>query len=142
MSDWLYPISSSSGYVFVLLDGLSLEKTPENFELAVWDKQEADWPVSTAYRQIEPGDRIWVYYGTADEDRGVVGLAIVLSVGEPQDRVARVKMRWDWERTRHLLSDPFPALEVRKYVRPIKAVHRINGDLGSRLVKHAGLNAS
>ncbi len=111
VTDWLYPLSSKSDFWFELPDGTSTQDTsPANFEASVLRAASDDyWTVATNYRQVKQGDRVWVYYGGADGDLGVVGLGIVSGVDAPAGGRADVHLRWDRTRTRRLLLKPVPA---------------------------------
>lgn len=124
MSDWLYPLSSSSGFWFELPDGTRTRDTsPSNFERSVLRPRSDDiWTVANNYRRIRPRDSIWVYYGHADGDLGVVGLGSVVKIHPPVGRRADVEISWDKSRTRTLLVSPLPAVTVRRYVWPRSAV--------------------
>jgi hypothetical protein len=124
LQHWLYPLSSTSGFWFVLPDGTTTPDTsPANFEKSVLQKDTDDfWTVASNYRRIRAGDRVWVYYGQVDGDLGVVGLATVRDVTEPEDGRADIELRWDKPGTRRLLVDPVPASEIRRYLRPRAAV--------------------
>jgi hypothetical protein len=96
------------------------------------------------WRRAEPGDRVWVYYGVADGDLGAVGLATVRDVEPPQESGGRaiVNLDWDFDRTRRLLRNPYPAVEVRKTIpRPLGAMYQVGPRLARDLAAHAGTNA-
>jgi hypothetical protein len=139
---WLYPLSSTSDFWFVLPDGTETQDTsPANFEKSVLREGSDDcWTVASNYRRIGPGDRVWVYYGRADGDLGVVGLATVRDVTDPEDGRADIELRWDKAATRRLLIDPVPASEVRRYLRPRAAVANMapHTALVNELLERAG----
>ena len=86
------------------------------------------WYLSTNFRRVEEGDRIWCYYGRADGDAGIVGLATVLSVIHNEVKGTHdVNLKWDLRATRRLLANSVPAPVVRGYIqRPRSAVTGLN----------------
>ncbi len=63
VNDWLYPLSSKSGYWFEMPDGSRTNDTsPASFEASVL-RASADesWTVAQNFKQINVGDRVWVY---------------------------------------------------------------------------------
>lgn len=143
VADWVYPLSSRSGFWFELPDGSSTQDTsPANFEASVLRATSDDyWTISTNYRRVRPGDRVWVYYGHADGDLGVVGLARVRRTSPPADGRADLHLRWDKARTRRLILNPVPAPFVRQFIWPRAAVAGIHAHpkLVARLQRHADL---
>jgi hypothetical protein len=145
-ADWLYPLSSRSGYWFIREDGSETEDTgPDSFIQSIYREAEDSWTLATNYRRVDKGDRVWPYYGIWDGDLGIVGLANVLRVEDPptKDGLFRVILKWDVAVTHKLFADPFPAAKVRRFVRPIKAVHALTPHSGliRQLHQHAGLTA-
>lgn len=141
MTDWLYPLSSTSGYWFQLPDGSRTKDTsPANFEATVLrGSPDKTWTVARNYKQMKAGDRVCIYYGTSDGDLGIVGLATVTSVDPPADGRADAHLRWDKRRTRNLLTNPLPAREVRRFIlRPRAAVENLSNhpQLVRRLERH------
>jgi hypothetical protein len=99
------------------------------------------WGVQKNWKNLQKDDRIWVYYGTADGDLGVVGLGYVRKVEEPQETGTRaqVTIQWDIPKTRKLMQNPFPALTVRKSIpRAQGTVWRIESALSKQLLNHVG----
>jgi hypothetical protein len=146
MNDWLYPLSSRSGFRFLFADGSSTTDTsPENFRAAVINGGFADddWPIATNFHRVESRDRVWIYYGTADGDRGVVGLATITAVEEPREAGIQIFLRWNRRATRRLFAQPFPALEVRSAIWPRGAVHNLSAHptLVTRMLQQAGVSA-
>ena len=75
-ADWLYPLSSRSGYWFIREDGSETEDTgPDSFIQSIYREAEDSWTLATNYRRVDKGDRVWPYYGIWDGDLGIVGLA-------------------------------------------------------------------
>jgi hypothetical protein len=145
MNDWLYPLSSRSRRRFVAADGFQTQDTsPASFEAMLQRRRtDDDWTVATNFRRINKYDRIWVYYGKADGDLGIVGLATVRGVTEPERGKASVRLKWEKDRSRQLLKHkPFPAAEVRRRIRwPRAAVVDLtpHSSLLKLLHAHAGL---
>ena len=140
-SDWLYPLSSTSGYVFSLPRGRETPDTgPASFQQMINNfGYDDEWYVSKNWKNIAEGDRVWAYYGTSDGDLGVVGLAYVNIVSTPEKPrgKAMVELEWDMKITDGLLKVPFPALSVRKYIpRAQGGVWRIEPRFASQLDKH------
>jgi hypothetical protein len=110
VGDWLYPLSSKSGYWFQFSDGKRSRDTgPTSFEeMILRAASDDEWGVSRGWRRMQLGDRVWVYYGKADGDLGIVGLGFVRSIeppGRPRGR-AKVKLRWNLGVTRKLILGP------------------------------------
>jgi len=83
---------------------------------------------------------MWVYYGTADGDLGIVGLASIIGVtpSDPPDGHAVIKLAWNKPVTLRLLANPFPALAVRKHIpRPQGPAWRIGPALSQALLNHS-----
>lgn len=145
-SDWLYPLSSTSGYWFKRSSGKRTADTgPSSFEQMILEGAvDDDWGAYRNWKKLRKNDRVWVYYGQADGDIGVVGLGHVASVEKPlkpKDR-AIVKIVWDTSKTKQLLKHPFPARFVRKYIpRPLAAMWEIGPALARRLADHTGSSA-
>lgn len=118
MNDWLYPLSSTSGFYFEMPDRSRTDNTsPANFEASVLRADPNDrWTIAHNYRQVQAGDRVWIYYGRSDGDLGVVGLATVRRIDPPTDGRADVHLRWDRPRTRRLIKNPVNAAEVRAFI--------------------------
>lgn len=73
MADWLYPLSSQSGYRFGFPDGGSSEDaSPTALEQLVsyGPSVQRSWHLATNFRKVSPGDTVWLYYGKSDGDRG------------------------------------------------------------------------
>lgn len=140
-SDWLYPLSSKSGYYFLLPRGGKTPDTgPAAFEemiLAGGSKHE--WGAYKNWRNIQAGDRVWIYFGRADGDLGIVGLAYVQRVVNPSSSGGRAPLflKFDYVQTRKLLRNPFSAERVRRYVpRPQATVWDIPRELALQLARH------
>jgi hypothetical protein len=86
---------------------------------------DAHWYLTTNFLQVAQGDRVWCYYGTADGDRGLVGLGTITDVYNGGDH-HEITIAWDLRRTRRLLSNPLTASRVREFIhRPRSAVQNL-----------------
>ena len=66
-ADWLYPLSSKSGYFFTLKFGNSVDTGPASLEQMILDDVADDtWIAHKNWKNIKDGDRIWIYYGKID----------------------------------------------------------------------------
>lgn len=145
MSDWLYPLSSASGRWFQDGTGATYADTSFTSFRAMMAKPSKDdwWYLATNFRNVKELDRIWCYYGVADGDLGVVGLATVKKV--KHDEVARthdIHLDWKVTATRRLCKAPVPAADVRRFVqRPRAAVWALDPHptLVKQLLKAAGI---
>lgn len=61
-SDWLYPLSSKSNYWFETAQGRTVDTGPASFEEMILNGSVDDeWGAAKCWRQMVPGDRMWVY---------------------------------------------------------------------------------
>jgi hypothetical protein len=145
-TDWLYPLSSVSGYKFKRIGGLTFDTGPASFQQMIKDGAiDKEWGVHKNWKNLEVEDRIFVYYGTADGDLGIVGLAFVKKVVPPSQPGSGgiIKLRWDRATTQKLLKHPLPAPQVRKHIpRPQGALWRIPTPLTRRIEKHLKMQPS
>jgi hypothetical protein len=98
-----------------------------------------EWGAFKNWRAIEKDDRIWIYYGTADGDLGVVGLATVREVKAPPlpGRRAPLFLNFDFDVTSSLLRSPFEARRIREFVpRPMTTVWAVPPELSKQLLRH------
>jgi hypothetical protein len=114
MKSWLYPISASAGATF-RLENEELDATLPNFERLVGDGrlvQDEWWRISTNFRNVQPGDEVFIY--TGDQNRGIIGYATVREVS----RVKRVlRLKFDLKKCQALLDEkPLSAPVVRKQI--------------------------
>jgi len=139
--DWLYPLSSSSGYYFELRNGKTLDTGPASFEeMIIGGRADDQWGAYRNWKQAQEDDRVWVYYGHSDGDIGVAGLGLIESVEKPAEprEAATINISWDLKTTRFLLQHPFPAKKVRKYVpRPLTSLWATGAPLAKQLNHHA-----
>ena len=142
-SDWLYPLSSTSSYWFVRRNGRRTTDTgPASFEQMITEGAVDDeWGAFRNWKNLQKRDRIWVYYGQADGDIGIVGLGYVKSVTKPSEPRGRaiVKIIWNTSKTKQLLRHPFPASKIRKHIpRPLAAMWEVDSALARQLTEHIG----
>jgi hypothetical protein len=140
-TDWLYPLSSKANYYFELSRSSTVDTSPTSFEEMIHDGAGDDeWGVFKNWKSAAPGDRVWIYYGTADGDLGVVGLATIRRVVPPSEPGApgMVHLRWQPKVTKRLLRYPYPAAMVREHLHhPRGAMWRIPEPLAQQLVRHS-----
>lgn len=139
--DWLYPLSSNTDYTFELSDGRTMNTGPTSFEQMINSGVVDDrWGAFKNWRRASVGDRIWVYYGTADGDIGIVGTATIRRIEPPENpgERATLHLAFDVPRTRRLLRNPLPATEIREFIKhPLAALWAIPEQLAARLHRHA-----
>jgi hypothetical protein len=139
--NWLYPLSRTAGRWFAWEDGTVLpDVSYESFVVMMrYPGPDNRWTIAMNFRNVGRKDRVWCYYGVADGDRGVVGLAYAERVEDTQDGRVLV-LRWDRRRTRYLLQDPVPAAHVRRFV-PYPRAPVIDLDSFGHLVAELELHA-
>jgi hypothetical protein len=144
MNDWLYPLSGTSGRWFRDSNGKETDDTSfDVFKDMMRSPSTADWwYLSTNFRKVKIDDRIWCYYGQADGDAGIVGLATIQEIRhDDKEGTHYIHLKWDRRATRRLLANPVPATVVRGYIlRPRRAVTGLNDHpkLVRLLVRAAG----
>ena len=114
-NDWLYPISETAGTYWLDKDrGVRARISLPNFRDLVVPGFLSDnwWFISTNFRQVEPGDRVWIYLSGGP---GVIGVATV-------EGLEQRKGRW-WlhlnihkSASRRLCAKPYPGAKVNKYI--------------------------
>jgi len=130
MSDWLYPLSSVSGRWFEDATGFKYPDTSFDSFSKMMKKPGKDdwWYLATNFRNVAIGDFIWCYYGGADGDLGVVGVAKVEDIEHDEDKGTHdILLNWQVSATRKLMASPVAANIVRKYInRPRSAVQGLD----------------
>ena len=130
MNNWLYPLSSVSGRWFEDATGFKYPDTSFDSFSKMMKKPRKDnwWYLATNFRNVAIGDFIWCYYGVADGDLGVVGVAKVKDVVHDEDKGTHdVLLDWQISATRKLMSSPLPATTIRKFIRrPHSAVQGLD----------------
>lgn len=145
MSDWLYPLSATSGRWFEDATGYRYPDTSfSSFKTMMLRPGTDDWwYLATNFRKVQIGDRIWCYYGSADGNLGVVGVAITRALAHDEAAGTHdVHLDWKITATRRLLKAPVSAVEVRKYIpRPRAAVQALDPHpkLVRQLLKASGI---
>ncbi len=142
MSDWIYPLSSAANritgepnYCFLLADGSTTPDTsPASLKSIVKDSTgQGPWVVyiNRVNGRVQPGDRVWFYYGHADDDLGIVAVATVTDL-DPDNGVS---FTWKKAATKKLMAAPVSASVVRQFIhRPRTALWPV--DKHPRLVGH------
>lgn len=122
MSDWLYPLSAKAGLRFVDDRGASVPVSLESYRdhILTGKIRDDSWYLSTNYRNVKPGDRMWIYFG--EKDVGVVGVATILGVRPDGHHTWTADIRLDKVRSRRLYEHPYAARRVRQHVWPRAAV--------------------
>ena len=153
MSDWLYPLSRKSGCFFADDEGNKLTDDQGNelgdtsfgsFKKMMRSSVSDDWwYLSTNFRNVHTGDRVWIYYGVADGDVGITGLATICGYRRlKKDQWPDIHLRWNRRATSRLIATPVPAKEVRKFIpRPRAPVWNLDRHpkLVDQLVKASGI---
>ena len=143
MGDWLYPLSRTSERFFNDDQGNYLSDTSyESFKRMMRTPPTDDcWYLSTNYRNVQPGDRLWCYFGKADGDHGIVGLAVIEEVLHDESKGTHdVILSWRKRETRNLLRNPVGADRVRAFIPyPRAPVWSLDGHpkLVKELLSHA-----
>jgi len=142
-ADWLYPLSSKSGYFFTLKFGNSVDTGPASLEQMILDDVADDtWIAHKNWKNIKDGDRIWIYYGKIDGDLGIVALAYVENVEKPNrpNGTALIKLAFDLTKSKKLLKTPFSAIIVRRFIpKPQGALYKVEKVLANKLLRHLDL---
>jgi hypothetical protein len=130
MNNWLYPLSSVSGRWFEDATGFKYPDTSFDSFSKMMKKPSKDnwWYLATNFRNVAIGDFIWCYYGVADGDLGVVGVAKVEDVVHDEGRgIHDILLDWQVSATRKLMTRPVPAVTIRKFInRPRSAVQGLD----------------
>lgn len=130
MSDWLYPLSSVSGRWFKDATGFKYADTSFDSFSKMMKKPSKDnwWYLSTNFRKVAIGDFIWCYYGVADGDLGVVGVAKVEDIVHDEVLGTHdVLLAWQVSAKRKLMASPVPAATARNFTsRPRSAVQSLD----------------
>mgnify|MGYP004141103793 CR=1 FL=1 len=123
VSNWLYPLSRTSGCIFVDAEGIELSDTSFGSFKTMMQSSVSDdwWYLSTNFRNVRIDDRVWIYYGTADRDIGITGLATIRDFRDFREldndiRWPDIYLRWNRRATNRLIANPVPAKEVRKFI--------------------------
>lgn len=139
-ADWLYPLSSKSGYFLKLRSGKSVDTGPASLEQMILDGVTDDtWVAYKNWKNLKDGDRIWIYYGKIDGDLGIVALAYVRNIESPKrpKGAAQIKLTFDLTESKKLLKMPFSASTVRRFIpKPQGALYSVEKRLANKLLKH------
>lgn len=116
MNDWLYPLSSTAGTWFEdPRTGKRETVSADSFRTMVLNTKSPDdqWYLTTNYRNVEPGDRIWAY--TGNDDIGVIGVGKVVAI-ERSAPEKWITIRFDKAASKRLCANPYPVPKVPKYI--------------------------
>lgn len=114
--DFLYPVSSSSGYE---LEQGAGDKSPERFLRRILDSDvtRSEWLLSNNFRRIDAGDRIWAYVTAPARQVRAVGIVEdTPHYREDEDKWA-IKIIWDKELTERLQKSPIDGVALGQHVR-------------------------
>jgi hypothetical protein len=143
VANWLYPLSIRSDFHFIDAAGNHLPDGGfDSFVKLVRNTTHEHWRLATNFKQVQPHDRLWAYYGRSDGDRGIVGLGVITAIEPQADGTPAVRFRWDTGRTKKLIRNPVPAPRVRHFLPvPRSAVQGLDrfAQLVAELERHAGL---
>lgn len=115
VTNWLYPINPEAGFWFVDDRGRKIRDPITNEAAttagAFWESVKRGsghrdrWLLSTGFRKMQAGDRLWVYAGGSSQS--IVGLGRVNEVRE-RSSGWQVYIDWDKRATRELKKNPIP----------------------------------
>jgi hypothetical protein len=105
MAHWLYPVNPDSDYI--LIDDETGDEVPvtvENLRKTVrrnagWDT----WVLKTGFRQMHPGDQVWIYFGVPVQALVALGTAEAIY---SDDEGWHVDLSWKVTATRLLEAHP------------------------------------
>lgn len=107
MTHWVYPVSPRGGAV--LIDertGAHTELTDQTLRPHITTHATSDsWPLTTGYRAMRPGDRVWVYLSSPVQALAAVGTARDVS---QTNTGWKVDLAWDLPATHRLDAHPIP----------------------------------
>jgi hypothetical protein len=125
MNNYLYPLSSASGYAWVDPNGNAAPDTGYGYFVASISNRNADTEMflRTSFRKVAVGDRLWLYYGKADLDVGIVGVAMVTRLTDAATSTYPdcsadyhgVTIDVDYEATINLIRHPIRAEYLRTF---------------------------
>lgn len=110
--DWIYPLVEGAGFGFGR-DG-QLAISPKNFH-QYEIKTRSEWGLSTGFRLVSPGDRVWAYFGGAVREIHGVGVVDSISFNKEWDRPS-IFIHWNKGLTAQLRRSPIRYDEYRQHV--------------------------
>jgi hypothetical protein len=119
MSTWIYPISKNAERNFELVEGSEDKVSVENYKNLVESgkfPQYQCWYITRHYNDIQPGDKIYIYAGVADQDLGFIGYATVEKTDHSKEGW-QLCLNFDLDKCRMLLKQPISGPTVRQWVR-------------------------
>jgi hypothetical protein len=132
--NYIFPLNANAGYYFDNGEPVSVQ----GFHHYVVPQGKTEWGISSNFRNVEAGDRIWAYFG--GKDRVVCGMGYVWTQVHPPKGPGRhrITIEWDQDLTASLRSDPIQYEEFQQWVAgPIAAANsRTDRVLESWLASH------
>lgn len=112
VQDFIYPLSATSRFVFDGHDAVN----PQNFWPSAVKGQTDEWRIATAFRLVEPGDRVWAYFG--GKVRFIAGVGAVSAPVAWNDQWGEytIHITWDAELTAALRDSPIPYEDYGQHV--------------------------
>ena len=114
-SDWLYPISESADTWWEDTErDVTAAISLENFRDLILPGLLGDdwWYISTNFRRVEVGDRVWIYLSGGT---GVIGLARLARLDHFDGRW-EINLDFDKSVSRRLCANPYPGAKVNQHV--------------------------
>jgi len=107
--DFLYPLSSSSGYILDAAGG-DFDCSAEGFRRfrEALGPRRCEWRIATNFRNVSEGDRVWVYFAAPDGFIGAVGTVCDTPHLNREWKSKAIWIEWDDELTRKLQESPIP----------------------------------
>jgi len=111
-TNFLYPLNRGSGYEFDVDVPISVE----NFYSYVVSQGVSQWGISSNFRNIVAGDRVWAYFG--GKDRRICGVGSVHRSVHPAIGGGRpwIDIKWDHKLTATLRDHPIYYEEFGQWV--------------------------
>lgn len=116
MNNWLYPLSSTADRWFI--DSRTGKRTPVSFDsfrdlVVGGHNDDNEWTLSTNFKNVELGDRVWVYMGTGDI--GVIGVGQIVA-RHIDGRDSTITIEFRKAASKRLCAKPYPAPKVRTFI--------------------------
>lgn len=113
---WLYAIAAAAGREFEVAGRRPIPVNARTYASLVESGQLAQdrwWNISRNWKNVVPGDEIFIY--TGDQNLGIVGYATAERL-EERDGVWHIHMDFDLSKCRALLHEPISAEVVRERI--------------------------
>ena len=114
---WLYCISRNARKTFELKAG-SVPVSMEAYERLLQNgslSEDRYWGITINRARVKDGDEVYIYAGTSEGNRGIIGYAEVQGV-ELIEGDYCLHMKFDLEKCRLLCAEPISAVTVRQWV--------------------------